>query len=179
MADLVAQNATQESINEHLVIRVKSSNGRIFSTTLKIARSSKIIDDMIKNLDMGNHNWNDEPLSLTQVHSSILEKIIEFGEHYTGQVDPRVSEEGILSNWDEKFWSDLNDEAVDMRKMIDVLSAGHFLEMDILLNSGCQFIANMFKGKEPQEIRDFFGIPNDFSAEENAKLTEESQWFFQ
>ncbi len=40
------------------------------------------------------------------------------------------------------------------------------LGLDDLLNLCCAFLATNIKGKSVQEIRDIFGIENDFSAEE-------------
>lgn len=37
-------------------------------------------------------------------------------------------------------------------------------------------IATKIKGKSVEEIRDIFGITNDFSAEEERQIQEENRW---
>ena len=182
MADVKANNGVAQEevkLSDDLKIAINSRDGKTFTTTLKIAKSSKIIEDMIKDLDMDHDKWTDEPLTLTNVHSSILEKVIEFGEHYNGQEDPKVNEEGKLSAWDEKFWTELMNAEPDKKKMYDVILAANFLNMKNLLDSGCQFIANMMKGKKPDEIRGMLNIKNDFTPEEYAKIVAETAWAFE
>ena len=45
-----------------------------------------------------------------------------------------------------------------------------------LLDLCCAKIASMIKGKSPEEIRETFGIENDFTPEEEARLREEHKW---
>lgn len=48
--------------------------------------------------------------------------------------------------------------------------------MDIkgLLDVTCKTVANMIKGKTPEEIRKTFNIKNDFTEEEEAQVTTKS-----
>jgi S-phase kinase-associated protein 1 len=45
-----------------------------------------------------------------------------------------------------------------------------------LLDLGCKTVANMIKGKSPEEIRRTFNINNDFSAEEEDQIRQENEW---
>jgi len=47
-----------------------------------------------------------------------------------------------------------------------------------LLNLTCLTVANMIKGKTPEEIRKTFNIPNDFTPEEEEEVRRENQWAF-
>lgn len=38
---------------------------------------------------------------------------------------------------------------------------------------GCKTVANMIKGKQPEEIRKLFNIVNDFTPEEEAQIKKE------
>ena len=40
----------------------------------------------------------------------------------------------------------------------------------------CQSVANMIMGKSSQQIRELFGIENDWSPEEEEKVREEIKW---
>jgi hypothetical protein len=44
------------------------------------------------------------------------------------------------------------------------------------LNTGCKIVANMIKGKSPEEIRRTFNIQNDFTPEEEEQIRRENEW---
>ena len=48
----------------------------------------------------------------------------------------------------------------------DILSADTSIRRDV----GCKTVANMIKGKSPEEIRKLFNIVNDFTPEEEVRL---------
>jgi S-phase kinase-associated protein 1 len=45
-----------------------------------------------------------------------------------------------------------------------------------LLGLGCQVVANMIKGKSPEEIRTTFNITNNFTPEEEEQIRRENEW---
>lgn len=50
--------------------------------------------------------------------------------------------------------------------------------MDIkgLLDVTCKTVANMIKGKTPEEIRKTFNIKNDFTPVEEEQVRKENEW---
>lgn len=45
-----------------------------------------------------------------------------------------------------------------------------------MLDVGCKTVANMIKGKSPEEIRKTFNIQNDFTPEEEDQIRRENEW---
>ena len=45
-----------------------------------------------------------------------------------------------------------------------------------LLDLTCKTVANMIKGKSPEEIRKTFNITNDFTPEEEEQIRRENEW---
>lgn len=45
------------------------------------------------------------------------------------------------------------------------IQAAHYLNIKSLLNLTCRTVADMIKGKTPEEIRKTFNIKNDFTPE--------------
>lgn len=54
--------------------------------------------------------------------------------------------------------------------------ASNYLDIKPLLDVGCKTVANMIKGKSPEEIRKTFNITNDFTAEEEEQIRRENEW---
>lgn len=50
------------------------------------------------------------------------------------------------------------------------LQAANYLDIKGLLDVTCKTVANMIKGKTPEEIRKTFNIKNDFTEEEEAQV---------
>jgi S-phase kinase-associated protein 1 len=63
------------------------------------------------------------------------------------------------------------------------LLSANYLDIKSLIELSCAKIATMIKGifkfiigKTPEEIRQTFGIINDFTPEEEAQIREENKW---
>ncbi|KRY08518.1 S-phase kinase-associated protein 1 [Trichinella britovi] len=54
--------------------------------------------------------------------------------------------------------------------------AANYLEIKSLLDVACKTVANMIKGKSPEEIRRTFNIKNDFTPEEEEQIRRENAW---
>jgi S-phase kinase-associated protein 1 len=54
--------------------------------------------------------------------------------------------------------------------------AANYLDIKALLDLGCKTVANMIKGKSPEEIRKTFNIQNDFTPEEEEQIRRENEW---
>ena len=54
--------------------------------------------------------------------------------------------------------------------------ASNYLDIKALLDIGCKTVANMIKGKSPDEIRKTFNIVNDFTPEEEEQIRRENEW---
>lgn len=59
------------------------------------------------------------------------------------------------------------------------LQAANYLNIKALLDLTCQTVADMIKGKTPEEIRTTFNIKNDFTPEEEEEVRRENQWAFE
>lgn len=57
--------------------------------------------------------------------------------------------------------------------------AANYMNIKSLLDLTCMTVANMIKGKTPEEIRKTFNIRNDFTPEEEEEVRRENQWAFE
>ena len=76
----------------------------------------------------------------------------------------------VLGDVDKKFLE------IDQSLLIELIMAANYLNIKDLLDLTCAKVASMIKGKSPEQIREMFGIENDFSPEEEIKIREENRW---
>lgn len=116
-------------------------------------------------------------LTALQVNEAVLRKVIEWCEHH--RHDPAQTQDDEsdarkktteIDEWDQKFMQ------VDQEMLFEIILASNYLDIKPLLDVGCKTVANMIKGKSPEEIRKTFNITNDFTPEEEEQIRRENEW---
>ncbi|CAN0922860.1 SKP1-like protein 1A [Linum grandiflorum] len=143
---------------EKKLITLISSDGQTFEVEESVAIESQTIKHMIEDDCAGGD------IPLPNVESNILAKVIEYCKKH---IETDASEAAKLKQWDENF------AKVDQATLFDLILAANYLDIKGLLDLTCQTVADMIKGKTPEEIRETFNIKNDFTPEEEAEITEQ------
>ena len=118
----------------------------------------------------------DSGIPLPNVNSKILSKVIEYCKKHVESPKPEDrtgSVDDDLKTWDSEFVK------VDQATLFDLILAANYLNIKSLLDLTCQTVADMIKGKTPEEIRKTFNIKNDFTPEEEEEVRRENQWAFE
>lgn len=110
------------------------------------------------------------PIPLPNVSSKILQKVIDYCKHHSEKKEGEAEED---KNFDAEFVK------VDQATLFDLILAANYLNIKGLLDLTCQTVADMIKGKTPEEIRKTFNIKNDFTPEEEEEIRRENQWAFE
>ncbi|XP_031494842.1 SKP1-like protein 1A [Nymphaea colorata] len=155
--------------DEVKTVTLKSSDGEVFEVEEAVAKESQTISHMIED------GCADSGIPLPNVTSKILAKVIEYcKKHVEAQknTEDRTQEEE-LKTWDAEFVK------VDQATLFDLILAANYLNIKNLLDLTCQTVADMIKGKTPEEIRKTFNIKNDFTPEEEEEVRRENQWAFE
>jgi S-phase kinase-associated protein 1 len=129
-----------------------------------------------------------------QVNESVLKKVLEWCEHHRNDPQTAADDDSDsrkkttdIEEWDQKFMQ------VDQEMLFEIilvslqcwitwhhsnssLQASNYLDIKPLLDVGCKTVANMIKGKSPDEIRKTFNITNDFTPEEEEQIRRENEW---
>ncbi|KAK7367262.1 hypothetical protein VNO80_09271 [Phaseolus coccineus] len=149
-------------------ITLKSSDGEAFEVDEAVALESQTIKHMIED------DCADSGIPLPNVTSKILAKVIEYCKKHVDAANPddKPSEEDLKA-WDGDFVK------VDQATLFDLILAANYLNIKSLLDLTCQTVADMIKGKTPEEIRKTFNIKNDFTPEEEEEVRRENQWAFE
>ncbi|KAI8869169.1 putative negative regulator sulfur controller-3 [Ramicandelaber brevisporus] len=165
--------APAAAATEQQKLKLESSDGAVF----EVDRQAALMSVLIKNLleDMGD---TDAPIPLPNVTKPILEKVIEYIVFHRDDPPPPQEDEfddgprrtDDIEPWDEKFMT------VDHEQLFSIILAANYLEIKPLLDLGCKTVANMIKGKTPEQIRETFKIVNDFTPEEEAQIRKENEW---
>jgi len=157
-----------------MVLLVTSDNEN-FNVDKDVAERSVLIKNMLE--DVGE---SDQPIPLPNVSASVLRKVLEYCEHHRGEPLPAADADSNqdearkrttdIGEWDQKFIT------VDQEMLFEIILAANYLDIKPLLDVGCKTVANMIKGKSPEEIRKLFNIVNDFTPEEEAQIKKENEW---
>jgi len=152
-------------------VKLKSSDDEMFEVDEAVAFESQAVKNMIEDTGL------DAPIPLPNVSSKILAKVIEYCKYHvdnqkSSDEKPVPAEEEIKA-WDADFVK------VDQATLFDLILAANYLNIKNLLDLTCQTVADMIKGKTPEEIRKTFNIKNDFTPEEEEEVRRENQWAFE
>ncbi|KAL1252400.1 hypothetical protein QQF64_017093 [Cirrhinus molitorella] len=156
-------------------IKLQSSDGEMFEVDVEIAKQSVTIKTMLEDLGMDDEG-DDDPVPLPNVNAAILKKVIQWCTHHKDDPPPPEDDENKekrtddIPVWDQEFLK------VDQGTLFELILAANYLDIKGLLDVTCKTVANMIKGKTPEEIRKTFNIKNDFTEEEEAQVRKENQW---
>ncbi|KAK4535626.1 hypothetical protein CDCA_CDCA05G1651 [Cyanidium caldarium] len=143
-------------------IRLRSAEGTVFTVEDSTARMSAFIRNMLEFVG----DEDDSAVPLEDIDAKTLAKVIEYCR-YHAQAD-RPKEEKV--QWDRDFLR------VDQSLLFSLTLAANFLDIPDLLELCCRHIADMIRGKTPEQIRAAFNIENDFTPEEEEQVRAENAW---
>ncbi|TPX15546.1 uncharacterized protein E0L32_004244 [Thyridium curvatum] len=156
-------------------VTLQSSDGDKVEVDRPVAERSILLKNMIE--DLGEDMIAQQVVPLPNVNSAVLKKVIEWCEHHRNDPPSTGDEENEsrrrttdIDEWDQKFMQ------VDQEMLFEIILAANYMDIKNLLDVGCKTVANMIKGKSPEEIRKTFNITNDFTPEEEEQIRRENEW---
>jgi len=164
-------------------VKLQSSDDHEFEVDFELIKKSVTLKNMLEDIGEG----EDMPIPLPNITANILEKVIEYLEHHKNDPSPNDDDENKeekeekeekkddkrtdnIDEWDTNFMK------VDQATIFELILASNYLDIKPLLDLGCKTVANMIKGKTPEEIRKTFNIKNDFTPEEETAVRKDNEW---
>ncbi|KAG6004884.1 E3 ubiquitin ligase complex SCF subunit scon-3 [Claviceps maximensis] len=153
-----------------------SNDNAIIEVDRVVVERSMLIKNMLD--DIGDELISQtNPIPIPNVNEAVLRKVIEWCEHHRNDPPQTQDDESDgrrrttdIEEWDQKFMQ------VDQEMLFEIILASNYLDIKPLLDVGCKTVANMIKGKSPEEIRKTFNITNDFTPEEEEQIRRENEW---
>jgi len=155
------------------MVTLRSADKENYEVEVEVAFESNMIKHMIEEVGI------EAPIPLPNVNANILSKVIEYCRHHVAESKKPEEEREKQSDGDEFSAWDNEFVKVEMAMLFELILAANFLNIKSLLELTCQHVANMMKGKTPDEIRTTFNIKNDFTPEEEEEVRRENQWAFE
>jgi S-phase kinase-associated protein 1 len=153
----MAQEASSSTSSKKILLRIADSD--TFEIEAPIAKQMKTVQAYLE------EDVEVSTIPLSNVFSKDLAKIIEYcKKEITGEV---------TKDFEAGFVKEMGDEEVK-----DLFLASNYLNVDRLFEFLSQTIANRIENKSIEYVRMYFGIDNDFTPDEEAKLREERAWAF-
>ncbi|EFQ24879.1 Skp1 family protein [Colletotrichum navitas] len=157
-------------------IWVQSNDNITIPVDRVVAERSMLIKNMLE--DVGDDSISQEnPIPIPNVNEAVLRKVIDWCDHHRNDPVQTQDDENDarkktteIEEWDQKFMQ------VDQEMLFEIILASNYLDIKPLLDVGCKTVANMIKGKSPEEIRKTFNITNDFTPEEEEQIRRENEW---
>ncbi|EDW73031.2 uncharacterized protein Dwil_GK17326, partial [Drosophila willistoni] len=157
------QNTTMQSI------KLKTLDNITFDVSPATVKCSSTIQEMLLECEVEN---GAAIISLPDVHSTTLAKILIWAEHHKDEPVPvRREEMGdntlTLSPWDIEYFK------MDLTLLFDLMNAAENLDIEGIVHGSCKTVADLIKGKTTAEMREIFNIrcdlpgPNDYNNNNN------------
>ncbi|KAI4339946.1 hypothetical protein MLD38_024829 [Melastoma candidum] len=121
------------------IVVLRSSDGVSFELDEEAALLSQTIKDGMED------GWVEGGLPLPTINSQILSLVIDYCKKHAAASASSSSED--LDSWDADFVK------VEQDTLFDIIRAANYLNIRGLLDLACQTVADMIKGKSPDEIR--------------------------
>lgn len=172
------------------IIKIVCSDATEFEIDLKAAEYIGTINDALKIAKLKNELATpsttmeqtsesylpSEPILLSNITGSVMQKVLDYVEHHKNDpplppnYDVQIREWDHLDEWDESYLK------VDQMTLFSIICAANYLNIKTLLDLTCKAVAGMIRGKGVDELRAYFGAPDDLTEEEKAAIEKENEW---
>ncbi|XP_017138711.1 S-phase kinase-associated protein 1-like [Drosophila miranda] len=139
-------------------IKLQSSNGEDFDVDVRFLKCSGIIKGLLEDGDK--EDKKKEPLVLLNVNSDILRLVLIWAEYHKDDPEPPEDEAAFERSTDDIIPWDNEFLKVEQSTLVELMLAANYMDIKGLMHLIAKHLANMIKGKIPEQIRQTFHIPH-------------------
>jgi S-phase kinase-associated protein 1 len=130
---------------------------------------SKDVVSLSATMKMQLEEISEDEIPITKVQSKTMKHIIDWCTNYLTLDHKNIKPE--LSDYDKKFCSSMTKE-----ELFSVIEACDYLDIKTLFHVTCRYVGESLRDLSVEQIRELFGVVNDFSPEEEEQLRKENAW---
>jgi S-phase kinase-associated protein 1 len=153
-------------------IHLVTKEGCRVEVNARLADFSGLIKTVLADMDSG------EDIPLHVLPKASLDLILEYFSHYDFSSPPSIpcplptgNLRDAISSWDLEFVSRFDNDALcEFYNLVD------YLQISVLNELCAATIASWFKGKTPQQLKEQFNMPSDFTPEIEEQLKAKHPW---
>ncbi|KAI1378780.1 Skp1 family, dimerization domain-containing protein [Hypoxylon crocopeplum] len=160
---------------------------------------SKVIGYLLEDLYEGGET--PPAIPITEVNTDTLQRLFEFCERYSieqqkKQQKKQEEEKDLTEEEKKKREADENSEYerikrgswegipqwckdflmnLDQSQLMSLILAANYLDIPVVLDYGTKTIAHQVKDMTTEQMREFFGVENDFTPEEEEQIRKENE----
>jgi S-phase kinase-associated protein 1 len=166
-----------EVVDFKVFIVLKSRDGKWFQLSRAAAKSCKMLAAMFDNAD------EDDEIKLpVDCDAKTLALVIQYCEYHKDSKPAALPQplqkhiDDYLDQWDKVFIYThlvIKGDETNHEALLQVMAAADYFDNDDLRNLCCAQVASMIQDKNPEQIRDLFDLPDDFTPAQRARNAEE------
>ncbi|GMR60030.1 hypothetical protein PMAYCL1PPCAC_30225 [Pristionchus mayeri] len=163
------------------LVRLVSSDQQEFTVEPKVAKMSKTVAALMEVMNMDEEAneeiFENNSIPLPNLTAEVLKRVIEWCEYHKNDSAKKEENDSAKNRrWTGEVHYGYPMDEKNQKPIFDLLVAANYLDIKGLMDNVAKTIANIIKGKAPQEIRDYFHIVNDFTKEEEETIRKENSW---
>ncbi|EGT48145.1 hypothetical protein CAEBREN_10018 [Caenorhabditis brenneri] len=169
-APVVADTAAPEG----MYYRVAANDGVEFKVSELAIQQSETLQRLVSTMCYTPEDVEKkDAIPIENIDGATLKLVFEWCEHHKGEAIPEdddsVPKNVVIPEFDAKLME------IDNEQLFNLICAANYLNIKQLLNVSCKKVANMAKGKSPEELRVIFEIPTDEEDEAAEKAAKEAE----
>lgn len=174
-ADALA--AQRQQLGDGTTVKLRTMDGEIVEVEKEIAKKSKMLNEMLDGMDIDDDVDEKNIIPLPGIKKATLGKVIEYCKYIDRNEPPKIEKplksnqlSDAVNHWYASFVQ------IEQEELFELILAANFMDIKSLLELACAKVASLIKGMTIPEIRDFFNIENDFTAQEEKQIMDENRW---
>jgi S-phase kinase-associated protein 1 len=143
--------------------------------TVEVEREIASKSEWVKNIVDGSEV--DDNIPLPGIKKATLLKVIEYCTYINTNVPPQIDKplrsnelSDIVDPWYAEFVN------LEQEVLFELILAANFMDIKSLLELACAKVASLMNGMTIPQVREYFNIENDFTAEEEVNIMYDDKW---